>query len=246
MFIIGGTGNGKTTLLEHSIIQDIQHEKGVALIDPHGDLAESLLHWIPDNRVKDVIYFNPDDLKYPIGLNLLELTPDLNEEDSLREKDLVAESIVSIFRKIFSDDDNGGHRVEYILRNTVHTALTIKNATLFTVYDLLNDPAYRRGVVKDLKDKNLKNFWRNEIGKAGGMQQVKMAAGITSKIGRFLFSASASRILGQAKSTINFDDILDGKILICNFSKGLLGEDTSELFGIAVLAKLQLSSIPVL
>lgn len=112
------------------------------------------------------------------------------------------------------------------------------------MFDLLNDPKYRKSIIKTLEDKNLINFWKNEIGKAGDMQKVKMAAGITAKIGRFLFSASARQILEQPKSTIDFDDIINnGKILICNFSKGLLGEDTSELFGITVLAKLQLASL---
>lgn len=243
-YIIGGTGNGKTTMLQYQIVQDMQNGKGVAIVDPHGDMAETLLHYVPAERVKDVVYFNPDDLEYPIGLNLLELTPGLTGNDLSREKDIITESVISVFRKIFSDDDNGGHRIEYVLRNAVQTALTMPDATLFTVYDLLNDPKYRKGVIKKLEDKNLINFWKNELGKAGGMQQVKMAAGITAKIGRFLFSASAKQILEQPKSTIDFDDIINsGKILICNFSKGLLGEDTSELFGITVLAKLQLASL---
>lgn len=244
VYIIGGTGNGKTTLLQYSIVQDIQNGKGIAVIDPHGDLAETILDYVPKERVKDVIYFNPDDLDYPIGMNLLELTPGLTGNDLLREKDLITESVISIFRKIFSDDDGGGHRIEYVLRNAIYTALTQEDATLFTIYDLLNDPSYRRKVVASLEDENLKNFWKNELGKAGDMQRVKMAAGITAKIGRFLFSASARQILEQPKSTIDFDDIIDsGKILICNFSKGLIGEDTSELFGITVLAKLQLAAL---
>lgn len=243
VFIIGGTGNGKTTILQYAIVQDIQNGKGVAVVDPHGDMAEALLRHIPVERINDVIYFNPDDLKHPIGLNLLELTPGLVGDELLREKDLVTESVVSIFRKIFSEDDSGGHRVEYVLRNTIQTALTTENPTLFTMFNLLNDPTYRKKVVAKLENKDLVNFWKNELGKAGGFQQVKMVAGITAKIGRFLFSASAKRILEQPKSTINFDEILDGKILICNFSKGLLGEDTSELFGIAVLAKIQLAAL---
>lgn len=243
VFIIGGTGNGKTTMLQYAIVQDIQNGKGVAVVDPHGDMAETLLQYIPEERINDVIYFNPDDLAHPIGMNLLELTSDLDGDELLREKDLVTESVVSVFRKIFSDDDSGGHRIEYVLRNAIQTALCVKDATLFTVYDLLNDPEYRNKVLKEIDDKNLRNFWKQELGKAGDMQKVKMAAGITAKIGRFLFSASAKRILEQPKSTINFDEILDGKILVCNFSKGLIGEDTSELFGIAVLTKLQLASL---
>ncbi len=210
---------------------------------PHGDLAQELLGYVPEERIQDVVYFNPDDLTYPIGLNVLELTPALEGDDLLREKDLVTESVVSMFRKIFSEDDTGGHRIEYVLRNAVQTALTVENATLFTVYNLLNNPDYCKSVVATLENEDLQNFWKNELGKAGGFQQVKMVAGITAKIGRFLFSASAKRILEQPKSTINFDEILDGKILICNLSKGLLGEDTSELFGISILAKIQMAAL---
>lgn len=244
VYIIGGTGNGKTTMLQFQIVQDMQNGKGLAVIDPHGDMAETLLRYVSEDRVQDIVYFNPDDLEYPVGLNLLELEPGLTGNQLLREKDIITESVVSVFRKIFSDEDTGGHRIEYVLRNTVQTALTVPDATLFTVFDLLNDPKYRKSILKTLDDKNLINFWKNELGKAGDMQKVKMAAGITAKIGRFLFSASAKQILEQPKSTIDFDDIINsGKILICNFSKGLLGEDTSELFGITVLAKLQLASL---
>jgi hypothetical protein len=244
IYIIGGTGNGKTTMLQFGIVQDMHSGKGLAVVDPHGDMAETLLRHVPEDRVDDVVYFNPDDIGYPIGLNLLELPEGVSGDELLREKDLITESVISVFRKIFSEEDTGGHRIEYVLRNTIQTALTVPGATLFTVFDLLNDPKYRKKVIKTLDNKDLINFWKNELGKAGEMQRVKMAAGITAKIGRFLFSASAKRILEQPKSTIDFDDIINsGKILICNFSKGLLGEDTSELFGITVLAKLQLASL---
>jgi len=244
VYIIGGTGNGKTTMLLYSIVQDIKNGKGIAVLDPHGDLAETILRHIPEERISDVIYMNPDDLSHPIGMNLLELPEDITGDDLLREKDLITESAISVLRKIFSEDDSGGHRIEYILRNAIQTALTLEKSTLFTIFRLLNDSKYRREVIKSLEDENLRNFWKNEIGKAGEMQRVKMAAGITAKIGRFLFSASARRVLEQEKSTIDFDKILDdGKIFICNFSKGLLGEDTSTLFGTTVLAKLQLASL---
>lgn len=244
LYIIGGTGNGKTTMMMYSIVQDIQNDKGVAVLDPHGDLAETLLGYIPEERIKDVIYLNPDDLSHPIGINLLELKPGLKDDDLLREKDLITESVISVLRKIFSEDDTGGHRIEYVLRNTIQTALTIEGSNLFTIFRLLNDTKYRKKIVKTLEDDDLRIFWKNELGKAGEMQKVKMAAGITSKIGRFLFSASAKRMLEQEKSTINFEDILDGeKILICNFSKGLVGEDTSTLFGTTILAKLQVAAL---
>jgi hypothetical protein len=244
LYIIGGTGNGKTTMLFYSILQDIRAGNGIAVLDPHGDLAERILRYIPEDRVQDVIYMNPDDLSYPIGVNLLELPEGLTGDDLLREKDLVTEATISVLRKIFSDDDSGGHRIEYILRNSIQTALTLESPTLFTIFDLLNNAKYRRKVVKTLTDQNLKDFWDNELGKAGEFQRVKMAAGITAKIGRFLFSASARRVLEQPKSTIDFEDILASKkILIANFSKGLLGEDTSTLFGTTILAKLQTAAL---
>lgn len=242
VYIVGGTGHGKTTLMEYGIVKDIRDGKGVAVVDPHGDLAKKLLRYIPEDRLDDVIYFNPADLSYPIGLNLLELPEGLSDDELIEAKDFITESVISIMRKTFSEDDTGGHRIEYILRNSVQTALTVKDATIFTVFDLLTDGKYLKKITSTLEDEKLRNFWKNEFGKAGDFQRVKMAAGVTAKIGRFQFSAAAERIMSQPKSTINFEEILDGKILICNFAKGLIGEDTSALFGISTLAKLQLAS----
>lgn len=243
IYIIGGTGNGKTTMLMYAMLQDMSNGKGVAVVDPHGDLAATLLKYIPEERIKDVIYLNPVDIAHPIGLNLLELPEGLSPDEYLNEKDRVTESVISVFRKIFSEDDSGGHRVEYVLRNTIHTAFTVKDATIFTVFQLLTDSKYQRAISNKLEDEFLRNFWKQELGKAGDFQRVKMSAGVTSKIGRFRFNESAKRMLEQPRSTINFEDILDsGKILICNFSKGLLGEDTAALFGTTVLAKLQLAA----
>lgn len=244
VYLIGGTGNGKTTLLEYGILQDIQAGKGVALIDPHGDSAQKLLRHIPKSRIKDVIYLNPRDLDYPIGLNLLEIPDGLTGTDLKHEKDLIAEAVISVLRKIFDDGSNANaYRIERVLRNAIYTAFTVPDATLFTILRLLADNTYRKQVTRNLKDESLKRFWKEELGKAGEFQRVKMSAGPISRIERFERSESARRMLGQTKSTINFDDIVNsGKILICNFSKGRLGEDTSTLFGTTVLAKLQLAA----
>lgn len=146
---------------------------------------------------------------------------------------------------MFSDGSSGHpHRIEYILRNTIHTAFTVENATLFTIFDLLNNPPFQKQVIQKLQDENLKNFWKYEFGMAGDFQKVKMVSPVTARIGRFLFSPSAKRILEQEKSTINFDEILDSKkILVCNLSKGNIGEDTSEVMGIMILNKLQLAAL---
>lgn len=245
MYIIGATGSGKTTMITSMASQDIKNGKGVAVIDPHGDLAETLLTCIPKERTNDLIYVNPDDLKFPIGINLLELTPGLDEDDILREKEFITESVISLFRKVFSESMAGhAHRIEYILRNAIQTALTLENPTLFTIYELLNNPPFQKNATKNLEDENLKNFWKYEYGKAGDYQKVKMISPVAARIGRFLFSPSAKRMLEQKKSTINFDEILDQqKILICNLAKGKLGEDTSEVLGIMIVAKIQLASL---
>ncbi|MFC1711173.1 type IV secretory system conjugative DNA transfer family protein [Patescibacteria group bacterium] len=243
IYVLGATGTGKSTLLLSMIMQDISNNKGLCVIDPHGDLIDKILPAIPEKRLKDVIYFNPDDVSHPIGLNLLELTPGLNEDDTLREKEFLTESIISLFHKIYSERYSGP-RMEYILRNTIHTAFSTKNPTLFTIYKLLINTAYRKQVVRWLNDENLKDFWRYEFAKAGDYQKVKMISPITNKIGRFLFSPTAKRILEQEKSSINFDKIIsEGKILLANVSKGRIGEDSSEVFGILIMTKIQLAAL---
>lgn len=245
MYIIGRTGSGKTTLMFSMAKSDIEQGQGMAFIDPHGDVSEDLVASIPKERTDDLIYVNPIDLKHPIGINLLELTPGLEEDEAELEKEVVAEGIISLFRKVFSKDENtNAHRIEYILRNTIYTAFTTESPTIFTLYDLLNNPIFQKNVIKNLTDENLKNFWKFEFGRAGDFQVVKMVGGVTAKVGRFLFSPTAKRIMEQKKSTINFDDILSGrKILICNFSQGNLGEDTARLLGTTVLTKIQQAAL---
>jgi hypothetical protein len=243
VYILGATGTGKSTMLLSMIEQDVEHNKGLCVIDPHGDLIEQVVSIIPSARIPDVVYFNPDDISYPMGINLLELTPGLNSEDAVREKEFIAESIISVFHKIYSDKYSGP-RMEYILRNTIHTAFTVPDATLFTIYKLLINTHFRTSVVRNLTDENLKDFWNYEFKKAGDYQKVKMISPITNKIGRFLFSPTAKRILEQPHSTINFDTILnDGKVLLCNLSKGKIGEDNSSVFGVLIMAKIQLSAL---
>ncbi len=243
VYILGATGTGKSTMLLSMIEQDIKNNKGLSVIDPHGDLIDQIISVIPKERIQDVVYFNPDDISYPMGINLLELTPGLNEEDAIREKEFIAESIISVFNKIYTDKYSGP-RMEYILRNTIHTAFTIPDASLFTVYKLLINTSYRKSVVRNLKDENLLDFWKYEFAKAGDYQKVKMISPITNKIGRFLFSPTAKRILEQGKSTINFDTIMnEGKILLCNLAKGKIGEDNSSVFGVLIMAKIQLAAL---
>ncbi|MFA6492596.1 MAG: DUF87 domain-containing protein [Patescibacteria group bacterium] len=245
VYSIGQTGSGKSTIIYHMASDDIKKGRGLAVIDPHGDLAEGLLDTVPKERAGDLIYFNPRDIKFPVGINLLELDESLEEDELELEKELVCESVISMFRRVFfKDEDANAHRIEYILRNTIHTAFVVPDRTIFTVYHILNDQNVRRQAIRNLKNEDLINFWKNEFGKAGDYQHVKMIGGITAKVGRFLFSATARRILEQPKSTISFDDILDNqKIIICNLAEGKLGEDTSQLLGATVLAKIQQAAV---
>jgi len=245
MYIIGRTGSGKTTMMFSMAKRDIEEGRGMAFLDPHGDVADDLVSIIPEKRLNDLVFINPIDLKYPIGINLLELTPGLDEDKAELEKEVVAEGVISLFRKVFSREENvNAHRIEYILRNAIYTAFTVPDRTIFTVYDLLNNPPFQKQVVTKLKDENLKNFWKFEFGRAGNYQIVKMTGGVTAKIGRFLFSPTAKRILEQKKSTINFSEITDsGKIVICNLSQGKLGEDTSRLLGTTIMTKIQQATI---
>lgn len=245
MYIIGRTGSGKTTMMFSMAKHDIEQGRGMAFLDPHGDAADDLISIIPEDRLNDLVFINPIDLKYPIGINLLELTPGLDEDEAELEKEVVAEGVISLFRKVFSKEENiNAHRIEYILRNAIYTSFTIPDRTIFTVYDLLNNPPFQKDVVSKLTDENLKNFWKFEFGRAGDYQVVKMVGGVTAKIGRFLFSPTAKRILEQPKSTIDFSEIIDsGKIVICNLSQGKLGEDTSRLLGTTIMTKIQQASL---
>lgn len=247
-FVLGGTGTGKSTFISNEIIQDIKKGRGVIVIDPHGELADEILFFIPKKRWKDFVWINPDDLDHPAIINLLELPEGLTGNDLLREKQFVCESVVSLFRKIFSDE--GGvwsahaYRIEHILRNAIFTCFEIEDSTIFTVLKLLEDPKYRNGIVKSLKDEDLANFWKYYFGKGSDWQQVKMMGGIVARISEFFNSPAARKMLGKPKSTIDFDKLMnEGKIIVCKLARGELSEPTSELLGTVILNKIQLATL---
>ena len=243
IYIIGATGTGKTTLLMQMIYQDMLGGKGLAIVDPHGDLADHLLSVVPKERINDVVYFNPYDIELPIGLNLLELSEGLSEVEKQREKDLITSSLVSVFHKLYPARYSGP-RMEHVLRNTVLTALETEKPTLLTIYKLLTDKKYRDKIVGNLQDQLLKDFWKQEFGKLGSYQKAEMISPITYKLGRFLTTSLTRNILIQEKSKLNFENITNTqKILICDLSKGKIGEDVSSFLGSLLIAKLQLAAL---
>jgi hypothetical protein len=255
VYILGQTGSGKSTILYHMAASDIAAGNGVAVIDPHGDLIDDLLSSIvsrsststqPVDLNHRIILIDPSDLRYPVGINLLEVSSDLTDPDEiLAEREMVCEGVISVFKRVFGqEEDTNAHRIEYILRNVIHTAFVVEGATIFTLYQLLNDTPYRKRVLPLLTDPNLLLFWKNEFSKSGDWQQVKMVSGVTAKIGRFLFSPTVKRILEQPRSTIDFDLILrEGKVLLCNLSEGKMGEDNSHLMGSVIITKLHLAAL---
>ena len=244
VYILGRTGSGKTTLMFSMAKHDIEEGHGVAFIDPHGDVSEDLVASVPQGGMNDLVYVNPWDIKHPIGINVLELTDGLEDDDLELEKEIVCEGVISLFKKVFSKDENANaHRIEHILRNTIYTAFYVPDRTLFTINKLLTNTSFRKQVLARVDDEDLMDFWKSEFGKAGDYQVVKMTQGVTAKVGRFLRSPTARRMLEQKKSTINFDEILNGKILICNLSQGKLGEDTTKLIGTTILTKLQQAAL---
>jgi len=242
-YIIGATGTGKTTLLLQMIYQDMQKGNGLAIIDPHGDLAERILGVIPKERLDDVVYFNPYDIEFPIGLNVLEIPEGLSEVELQREKDFITSTLISIFHKLY-DARYSGPRMEHILRNVILTALEQDKPTLFTIYDLLTNAKYRKKVTGLLKDEVLKSFWKNEFEKLGSFQKAEQISPITNKLGRFLTTSMTRNILNQKESKLNFENIMNNKkILICNLSKGKIGEDTAYFLGGLFTAKIQLTAL---
>lgn len=235
VYVIGQTGAGKTTLLRNMILQDIEAERGVGVIDPHGDLAHDLLNHIPLRRADDLAYFNPADLEHPIGFNLLENVP----KDS---RPLVASSVVSVFKSIWRD--SWGPRLEYILYNAVAALLDCDNVSLLGLQRILVDDLYRAWVVKQIKDPMVRSFWLNEFERYDPRFLQEAIAPIQNKVGQLLASSPIRNILGQVRSKIDLRFMMDDRrILIANLSKGMLGEDKANLLGAILVSKFQLAAM---
>ncbi|OPZ24188.1 MAG: AAA-like domain protein [bacterium ADurb.BinA186] len=243
-YILGATGSGKTTLLTSMIYSDIANGKGVAVLDPHGQLIEKLMEVIPKNRIKDVIWFAPDDDAFPISLNLLEMDSEgLSASQLQKQKSIVTSSIISIMQK-FYDEKFFGPRMEYVLRNTILTALETPEPTIKTILDILTKTRYRKALIKTLENPVLRDYWIYEFEKLGSLQRNTVISPITNKIGGILSSPINYNILTQASGKLNFDEIMNsGKILLCDLSKGKIGEDESSFFGSLVISKIQLAAL---
>ncbi len=235
-YIIGKSGTGKTTLIANMAIDDIRKGRGVAVIDPHGDLCNTILDYIPASRINDCCYFNPADSEYVYPLNVLEA-----ENDS--QKELVASGVISIFKKLYGNV-SWGPRLEHILRNAVLTLVNTPNSDLTHVVEILTNQSFRNQVVANLKNQTLINFWKNEFERMDNKYQQESISPILNKVGQFLSSTNIRNTIAHPKSKIRIDEIMNQKkILIADLSSGKLGEDNSALLGAMLITQIQLSAM---
>ena len=235
IWAVGKSGTGKSTMIENMVFDDFKKDRGVALIDPHGDSCELLLNYVPSHRMNDVVYFNPADRDNPIVINPLEV---VNQE----EAELVVSGMMSVFTKVWANVWSA--RMEYILRNCLLTLTYIPGTTLSDVLTILTNNRFRAKVLEQIKDENIIRFWKDEYENMPEKLQKEAVSPIQNKVGQFVTSPMIRRIIGTPKSSIQIDEIMNqGRIMLCNLSQGRLGEDNSALLGAVLITKFQLAAM---
>ncbi len=236
IYIIGKTGMGKSVLLENMINSDVRSGKGIAVIDPHGDLADAVIDFVPANRTNDVVILDPSDVSHPFAFNMLEYTEDSNQ------RNLMASGLLGVFKKMYAH--SWGPRLEHILRNCLLALVEYPNTSMLGIMRILIDDEYRKKVVSNIENPMVKSFWLDEFNKMQERQRTEAISPIQNKVGQFLSSPMIRNIVGQVKSTVNIRFMMDsGKIIIVNLSKGKIGEDNSSLLGSMLITKFQLDAM---
>lgn len=235
VYVIGKTGMGKSTLLENMAAQDIQNGEGMCFIDPHGSAIETLLDYIPEHRIKDVVYFAPFDSEHPIAFNVM-------EDIDPTKRHLVTSGLMSTFKKIWVDAWSA--RMEYILNNTILALLEYPNSTLLSVNRMLSDKGFREEVVSQIKDPSVRSFWVDEFANYTERMQAESVPAIQNKIGQFTANPVIRNIIGQPKSSFSVRDMMDNqKIFLVNLSKGQIGEQNAALLGGMIITAIYLGAM---
>ena len=235
VYIIGQTGAGKSGLLELFALSDIFHNQGYAIIDPHGDFAINNMKFIPGSRLNDVIYFNPADTAYPLGFNPLEVT-------NPNQKTNISSEVIGVLKRMFGD--SWGPRLEYILRYTILALLDRPETTMLDITRMLTDKEFRKETLDYCRDTVVLQFWNVEFASWNDKFVAEAIAPVLNKVGAFTANPIIRNIIGQPKSTFNIRQIMDeGKILIVNLSKGLIGEDNAAILGSFLVTKIQLAAM---
>ncbi len=233
-YIIGQTGTGKSAYISYMARQDVINGDGVCVIDPHGDLIEEILQFIPKERAKDVIIFDPSDMERPMGLNMLEAkTPE--------QQDMASSQATEIFIKIFGDEIFGP-RIQHYFRNACLTLMEDpdEGATLIDVPRIFVDDQFMRYKVSKVKNPVVKSFWEHEYANTGDRERQEMIPYFSAKFGPFITNSIMRNTIGQSKSGFNIREIMDNqKILLVNLSKGKLGGLNTQLLGLVLVAQIQ-------
>src|SRR3989344_713208 len=241
-YTIGQTGTGKSVLLQNMIVQDIKNGEGVAVIDPHGELIEKILELVPRERAEDVIYFDPGDTAYPMGLNMLEYDPRFPEQ-----KSLIVNELLEIFNKLFNMSIAGGPAFEQYFRNAAMLVMEDPESgnTLLEIEKILADKSFRDYKLSRSKNIIVDMFWRQIAEKAGGEASLaNMVPYVVSKFDTFLANDIMRPIIAQEKSSFNVRETMDNKkILLLNLSKGRLGELNSSLLGLIMVGKILMAAL---
>ncbi len=239
VYIIGKTGVGKSVLLHDMAIQDIKAGHGVCVIDPHGDLIDEIIKYIPPERAEDVIYFDPSDVERPMGLNLLEA----KTED---QKHFITTSIINLMYKLYDPQRTGiiGPRFEHAVRNAMLTVMSEKGSTFVEVVRVLTDPKYVQELLPKVQDPIVRRYWTDQIAQTSDFHKSEVLDYIVSKFGRFITNKTMRNIIGQSDSAFDFRRVMDeGKILLINLSKGKLGEENSSFLGLVLIPKILIAAM---
>lgn len=237
-YSIGKSGTGKSTILEYMIRQDLQNGEGVCVIDPHGDLIEAVLPYVPRERADDVILFDPGDIERPMGLNLLEA----ETED---QKEFIAQEALAIFIKLYGEEIMGP-RLQHYFRNGVLTLMADdeEGASIIDIMRLFTDTNYEKLKSPKVKNPSVRAFWDKEMAKTGQREKDEMIPYFAAKFGPFVTNGQIRNIIGQVKSGFDFRDVMDNqKILLVNLSKGKLGDLNAKLLGMIMVSKIQMAAM---
>lgn len=236
LYVVGKTGSGKSKLLELLLISDILSGQGCCLVDPHGDLAEEILKFIPKERVKDVVYVNPADREFPIGFNPLESVEDYEVKQQL------STFFISIFKKLFAASWN--QRMEHLIRYITLALLETPDSNVLGIPRMLSDTTFRQRVIKQINDPVVKGFWTNEFSTSAEQYSREAVVPILNKVGQFIANPVVRNMIGQKRNSLNFEKFMnEGKIVILNISKGRLGDENTALLGAMFITKIQQAAL---
>lgn len=234
LYIVGQTGTGKSQLMQLLALSDLYHNEGIAVVDPHGDFASEIMSYIPEHRVKDVVYFNPTDRDFPVAFNPMEVADPSMKHD-------IASELVGVMKRMF---ESWGPRLEHILRFTILALLDYPDATMLGITRMLTEKEFRKRVVKEIQDPVVKAFWVNEFAGWNDKFANEAVAPVLNKVGAFIANPLIRNVIGQPRSTINFRELMDeGKILIVNLSHGQIGEVNAGILGALIVTSIQLAAM---